>query len=262
MQATTVAGYCHVGGLVGNQFGPLSTIKNSYADATLASSTESCRIGARGKLLGLVNGGVIENSYATGASPGVTNLLGAQISSRASGFPPLIFNDSYWDSGANVVGARGRTTMQLQMPTAAVGLYENWSDEIWDFGTASEYPRLKYTAGPFSNVCDVAGAPDCGSLILPQRLYGLSALAVNGANLDPPFVPELSSYFGRVTTLTNTVSLTPTLKGSGVVSIYSGDDEILLQSGLASGNESVPIILELGATASSLRSIHPPIPIR
>ena len=174
VQATTVAGYCHVGGLIGNQFGPSSTIKNSYADVTLASSTESCRIGARGKLLGLVNGGVIENSYATGSSPGVTNLLGAQISSRASGFPPLIFNDSYSDSGASAGDARGRTTMQLQMPTAAVGLYENWSDEIWDFGTESEYPRLKYTAGPFGNVCDVAGAPDCGTLISPPRSYAVS----------------------------------------------------------------------------------------
>ena len=249
VQATTVAGYCHVGGLVGNQFGPSSTIKNSYADATLASSTESCRIGAEGKLLGLVNGGVIENSYATGSAPAGVDLLGDQISSRASGFPPLIFNDSYWDSGMNAVGDRGRTTVQLQMPTAAVGLYENWSDEIWDFGSESEYPRLKYSAGPFGNVCDVAGAPDCGGLILPQRLYGLSALAVDGANLDPPFVPELLGYFGRAisTTPSNTVSLTPTIRGNGVVSIYSGDDEILLQADVASGSKSEPITLELGA---------------
>ena len=65
--------------------------------------------------------------------------------------------DSYWDtqtSGqAESAGSEGKTTSDLQSPTGYTGIYENWNldldeegvcDDLWDFGDASQYPRLRH----------------------------------------------------------------------------------------------------------------------
>ena len=68
---------------------------------------------------------------------------------------------SYWDidtSGMTVgvgagitAGVEGNTTAELQTPTDYTGMYASWKidvdgdgapDDIWDFGTSSEYPKL------------------------------------------------------------------------------------------------------------------------
>ena len=69
---------------------------------------------------------------------------------------------SYWDTDTSgvtagvgsgtVPGAEGKTTAELQTPTDYTGIYTSWNidvdgdgdpDDIWDFGTSSEYPRLR-----------------------------------------------------------------------------------------------------------------------
>ena len=129
----------NVGGLTGYNRSS-SSIINSYATGTVSGQMVT------GGLVGF-NYGTIRNSYATG-----------QVNSTASGeppggltdmgsFPPTRVHDSYWDtetsgrSGSG--GGTGKTTEQLQNPTSATGIYANWSADVWDFGTSSEYPTLK-----------------------------------------------------------------------------------------------------------------------
>ena len=71
-------------------------------------------------------------------------------------------NASYWDTetsgitlgvGSGIAtGVVGNTTAELQTPTGYTGIYSSWNidvdgdgnaDDIWDFGTSSEYPGLK-----------------------------------------------------------------------------------------------------------------------
>ena len=40
-------------------------------------------------------------------------------------------------------GGDGKTTLALQEPTTATGIYSGWGTEVWDFGTSSQYPILK-----------------------------------------------------------------------------------------------------------------------
>ena len=68
---------------------------------------------------------------------------------------------SYWNTdtsgitvgvgAGSVPGAEGKTTAELQTPTGYTGIYASWNidgdgdgsgDDIWDFGTSSEYPTL------------------------------------------------------------------------------------------------------------------------
>ena len=67
--------------------------------------------------------------------------------------------DAYWDTTSsgltNSACASGKTTSELQTPTGYTGIFAAWDfdidgdgadDEIWDFGTASQYPILRYCA--------------------------------------------------------------------------------------------------------------------
>ena len=62
---------------------------------------------------------------------------------------------SYWDtetSGQSTSdGGVGKSTSELQSPTSNTGIYARWDDDVWDFGTSSEYPNLK-GVGPVSLV--------------------------------------------------------------------------------------------------------------
>ena len=137
-----------VGGLVGslNLLGAVpATVTASYARGEVAGSGTS----TTGRVLGgLVGGG--------SSSSGVT--------------------DSYWDnssSGTNQAssygGGEGKTTAELQSITGydAGSIYENWNvnvdgqpgnDDPWHFGTASQYPDLKY--GGFSPAAQGSAGTD------------------------------------------------------------------------------------------------------
>ena len=65
------------------------------------------------------------------------------------------FSTSYWDKQTSgrtsrqtaSAGGKGKTTVELQEPTAATGIYSSWSTDVWDFGTTKQYPALKYRDG-------------------------------------------------------------------------------------------------------------------
>ncbi len=143
-----VTGYENVGGLVGDNRG---AVTNSYSSVTVTGNK------AVGGLAGFnrSSSASITNSYARGAVSAVNMQAGpAWNAARTKGglvgetTSDATVTASYWDtqtsSQAASAGGTGQTTSGLQSPTGAAGIYGAWAAAIWDFGTASEYPALKY----------------------------------------------------------------------------------------------------------------------
>ena len=146
-----VTGYERVGGLVGDNRG---TVNNSYSKVTVTGNK------AVGGLAGSnrTSSARITNSYAAGAVSAVGMQAGlAWNTGRTKGglvgeaTSDATVTASYWDAtasgqaaSAGGAGAVSKTTTELQSPTGATGIYSAWSAIFWDFGTASQYPALKY----------------------------------------------------------------------------------------------------------------------
>ena len=162
----------NIGGLVGESYG---SIINSYATGRVRPLHDgSSYIGG---LVG-INRGSITNSYATGAVSGevrIGGLVGQNVGN---------VTQSYWDNSATIVGAAGvaKTTAELQSPTAATGIYSDWSSDDWDFGDSKHYPALRYAKGDNLNACveitTSSEALPCGILIPNQsdRNTGLAGI--------------------------------------------------------------------------------------
>ena len=98
----------------------------------------------------------MEATYATGrVTAGGGNVGG--LAGRAVFSPPTV--NSYWDTEKSGIAAGasshgvGKTTSELQTPTAYGDIYGQWNvdvtdtgniDDPWDFGLNSQYPALKY----------------------------------------------------------------------------------------------------------------------
>ena len=147
-----VRGSHNVGGLVGSNFS--GRVIASYSTASVADGLNT------GGLVGSNFSGTIIASYSIGS---VSDYNGASSSADVGGLVGSNFadrgttRDSYWDtqtSGqAESAGGEGKTTSELQSPTGYTGIYENWNldldedgvgDDLWDFGDASQYPRLRH----------------------------------------------------------------------------------------------------------------------
>ena len=157
-----VSGNISVGGLVGVN-GSESVISSSYSSGSVSGWQ------GVGGLVGWSEEGTITNSYSSGSVSGVSYVGGLV------GYNTGSITASYWDIATSGLrgsaGGEGKTTVQLQSPTAATGIYSDWSNADWDFGTSKQYPALRYTRGPDLNnpACGVAGTPVCGTLIAGQR---------------------------------------------------------------------------------------------
>ena len=244
-----------IGGLVGSNSRASSEIINSYATGTVQISSSALRTGS---FLGeMSNNAKVINSYAIGNVTGATGATIGALIGRHPGNANNIARDvtnSYWNSEtagqSRSAGGSGRTTVQLQMPTTATGIYANWSVNNWDFGSAMQYPVLKYAPNPNSSgvpTCDGNGLPDCGDLITPQLRYGLSMLTLAGDDqLSPPFRAEIE-YRGLVISTDTAIRLIPTaLDANAEIIIYRDDGETESQIGnaFASGTPSREIILD------------------
>ncbi len=135
----------------------------AYLDGTLTTSYSTASVsGANrvGGLVGAINSGSLANSYSTGnvsaTFSGVGGLLGHLIAGTVS--------NNFWDTStsnqATSVGGSGvvgKTTSDLQSPTTygatTSDTYYGWNanldgqagnDDPWTFGTAYQYPVLKY----------------------------------------------------------------------------------------------------------------------
>ena len=151
----TVSGKGRSGGLVGDNGG---SIISSYATGSVVGEHDA------GGLVGS-NYGSISSSYSTGRVTGAEHASGFVGENRDEGR----ITASYWNidtsgqsagvSGEEAAGVEGKTTAELQEPTGYTGIYAEWLtdfdnadgdydgttgvDDVWDFGTSSQYPELK-----------------------------------------------------------------------------------------------------------------------
>ena len=137
----------YVGGLVGNLH--RGSVVASYATGAVTGDYTV------GGLAGIIEGSSIVASYATGAVTGTSDLGGLAGTDTAGS----TMTNSYWDTvttgQSGSAGGVGKTTSQLQTPTAygsSPSIYANWNvdvdgvagaDDPWGFGTGSQYPALK-----------------------------------------------------------------------------------------------------------------------
>ena len=146
------------GGLVGENYG---TIGSSYATGSVLVSGD---YGYTGGLIGY-NNGEVSFSYSIGSVSG-DNVIGGLVGVNID--ESRIFA-SYWNAETSEQsvgigegsegGVEGKTTEELQEPTDHTGIYAEWLadidnadedydettgvDDVWDFGTSSDYPELK-----------------------------------------------------------------------------------------------------------------------
>ena len=204
---SSVSGEDNVGGLVGENVG---TITNNYATSSVSGED---RVG------GLVGRNqpnrTITNSYAAGSVSG-SRWVGGLVGWNVGG----IITNSYWD--INTSGIRtndqgtAKTTVELQSPTKATGIYRRWSRKNWDFGTSSQYPILKYTDSPNTDSSECRSESDtttdlpvCGHLLSPALRYGLSELQLVEVSLSPDFDVIVPNYRGTVVSSTSTIQFRP-----------------------------------------------------
>ena len=142
--AGRVSGSSQIGGLVG--LSQRDTITASYANGNVSGGDDV------GGLVGRLEGGTITKSYAIGTVSG-SDYLGGMVGYNDGGAAI----DSYWNTETTgqpySAAGVGKTTDELQSPTAYTGSYADWNVDIdgngesndpWDFGTSTQYPVLKY----------------------------------------------------------------------------------------------------------------------
>ena len=232
------------GGLVGRNEG---IINNSYVAGSVSIGEKEQAVGG---LVGtLWVGGSVRNSYSTAevkttfvaTANDDEQYVGGLIGRRKEDDPILPVNNSYWDTDASgqtnsPEGGIAKTKAELQMPTVAEtrvnDIYYNWDTDRWDFGTAEEYPALKY----HDNTCATATpSPDCGTLLLHQRI-GLRDIKleqnVGGARLylSPDFDAAITTYTVSVHADASELRVTPIAANP--------DADIVADGKVLSGNHS------------------------
>ena len=132
-----------VGGLIG--YATQISVTSSYATTTVRGAEQVAG------LIGFAEGS-IRNSYATGNTWYPTSTAWDGLKGSGGGLvgaqERFTSSDSYWDTqstgqSGSAAGV-GKTTVELQTPTSNTGIYANWDQNRWDFGTPRQYPALKY----------------------------------------------------------------------------------------------------------------------
>ena len=229
-----------VGGLIGHNFG--ATITNSYATGTVGGTGDN-----RGGLVGFNQGGSIRNSYATGrVIAGSDSDIGGLVGLNNEGGT---ITRSYWDSQTSEQdtsgGGMGRTTMQLQRPTAATGIYTGWGTANWDFGTSLQYPILKYADDNLMGSLIVTGD------LIPNQGTGLRSLRPSTAGAEFITTFGEATAFSEATTRhtiavppgTSEIGLTLTAYNStATIAVVKEGESNDFFAGMGSGDSvSVPI---------------------
>ena len=158
VESATSPGLGYLGGLAGILMGTDPTATAVYATGNVSATGSHAWTGG---LIGYAAEDVIA-SYATGSVSSVSGSMTGGLVGDGSRV-----SNSYWDAttsgiadDADASAPEGKTTSQLQSPTGYTGIYANWNididnadgdgdagtgkDDPWDFGTNSQYPRLKF----------------------------------------------------------------------------------------------------------------------
>ncbi len=150
----SVRGALYIGGVIGELYQP-SRMRNVYNAAAVTATSAGGGGGLTGYIPNYTAAVIIRDSYSFGLISGADT---GGLSSVDSSI--ITHTQTYWDTqvsgqAANRSGGVGKTTSELQAPTsktedmddATVGvqnIYSGWDAAVWDFGTASQYPALKY----------------------------------------------------------------------------------------------------------------------
>ena len=135
-----VSGRDLLGGLIGEHH-PNASLRNTYSAARVTGSSYV------GGLLGYVpsSNATVYYSYARGVVTGRNS--GGLLYPSADQYG-INGQQTYWDTQttgqATSNGGTGQATSNLKTPTGATGIYSSWPTATWDFGTAIQYPALKY----------------------------------------------------------------------------------------------------------------------
>ena len=205
----TVHGRSSVGGLLGDLLS--GSVSACYATGAVLGAGHSVGglVGYLGQVGVVGNSGSISACYATGFVRGdiqVGGLVG--VNSNGS------MSNSYCDTetsgqtnaigrislGTNITNVSGKTTAELQMPTAygtAMDIYSNWNidvddgqpigvddgtaagdsdtDDPWDFGTDSQYPALQvdFDGSSTATAAEFGDQPRTTSSV-PLTVFGFS----------------------------------------------------------------------------------------
>ena len=230
----------NVGGLVGDNL--QGTISNCYTTGSVSGSEDI------GGLVGLSNLGTLIGNYVSGKASG-KRYIGGLVGSNIGG----TITRSYWDKTASNLegntGGVGLLAGELQSANAQdedlKKPYYKWSTAHWDFGTAEQYPILKYAIGSDLNnpVCGPEQTlPNCGALLLGQHASLKHILFLSDVNLIPNFKPTELNYQLGITTGTKTLQFIP-IASNPDSSINISRNGIVIDSDLASGTTSSVIIL-------------------
>ena len=255
--AGDVEGRSVTGGLIGENYG---SITNSYVTGDVKGSFDA------GGLVG-ENYRSITNSYVTGTVTGgrkAGGLIGVNYGSRATA--------SYWDKTVNAdltTSDDAKTTVELQSPTDATGIYNDWSSNDWEFGDSEDYPVLRYTRDDNFVSCtsDAAGIvispalPICGSVLPGQGVRasnkGLAEVFffvgghVAPIELTPSFFQLIYSYDMTVVTADRNIQLRPyAANANAEIAITEGSTDYF--SNRASGALSDAIDLTANETTVTI----------
>ena len=187
----TVKGPCGVGGLTANNFSTMpsdseknSKIINSYATGNVTTGFGKCKVAGNVRSGGLaaVNNGLISNSYTTSCwDRGTTGSVGSNQRGGVVQNNSGTISNSYYQTTTGCSGLQptpsgsDKTQTELQEPVAtdsdfSEGIYKAWLLSEWDFGDNSQYPAIRYTAGPDKDNpgCGYHSLPDCNDLLKNQ----------------------------------------------------------------------------------------------
>ncbi|WP_095500557.1 beta strand repeat-containing protein [Paraferrimonas haliotis] len=135
------------GGIAGSAFD--STITNVISHANIKANNAAG--GLIGNLSGLYSNVIA--SISTGRVTGSFN-NGGVLGSGGD----LFTMNAYWDTDTSNLsvsdGGVGYSTSELQAPTNASGIYNNWDTDYWDFGSSTQYPTVVINGVLFEDTDD------------------------------------------------------------------------------------------------------------
>ena len=258
-------------------------ISNNYAQGDSIYRLGRANVG-RFVGSGVLRGTRVNTNYASGRNIFNNELITAGFLGsfpaliRIAGSVPNYYKDDITPAGDTdqemVINAFERTAQQLRAPTepgtTPTDIYYQWSEDNWDFGTAEQYPTLKYTAATEvlgSPACrsaeDTASPrlPVCGTLIAPKLRYGLSALnTARNIQLSPPFDAVAlhidGVYSGTVRNDTPELVLIATTLESSAYSIYVNGSVLPGSTRIDSGAPSGVIPLNVDGITEVVVEVH------
>ena len=236
-------GGVRVGGLVGYLVGDITDV---YAEGDVTGNS------LVGGLVGIAIDSNIINGYAKGRVTG--NFSAGGLVAVGSNYT---VTNSYWDNTKTASSARGTgfSSAALKSPTAPGSSqsdpYYLWSEENWHFGTAEQYPVLRYTKGSDANnpACGpAADLPDCDALLSGQRVGLATLILTGGPILLPPFSTETRDYRVINSTRLAQIQLIPTAVNPGATITVRGIGGF--STTVVSGMTSSAISLNTSGTTS------------